>query len=123
MTFAGGRRESQRALVAARIANIPQGGDRKSDDYQTANLQFDSVIRAEAADLLNVSERSVNAAKKVLDGGAPALVAAVEHGGIAVSAAAEIATLPKKDPPDEGRTGRYLIRGWESQVIRFSLHD
>jgi len=51
----------QRAMVAANISNLPHGGDRKAD--QTANLQLDT--RAEAASKLNVSERSVNTAKKV----------------------------------------------------------
>ena len=49
--------ESQRSMVAARLANLEHGGDRKSDN-QTANLQHD-VSRKEAAEKLNVSERSV----------------------------------------------------------------
>jgi hypothetical protein len=82
--------ESQRAMVAARIANIRQGGDRKSENYQTANLQFDSATRAEAAELLNVSERAVNTAKKVLTDGTEELIGAVEQGELAVSTAAEL---------------------------------
>jgi hypothetical protein len=53
---------SQRAAIAAEIAKLPQGGDRKSD--QAANLPFDSVTQAQAAKMLNVSERSVRAARK-----------------------------------------------------------
>lgn len=59
--------ESQRGLVAAKLANLENGGDRKSD--QTANLQSDRITRAKAAEMLNVSERTVNAAAKVKDDG------------------------------------------------------
>ena len=42
--------EGQRGMVAAKLENMKQGGDRKSD--QTANLQFDTS-RADAAQMLN----------------------------------------------------------------------
>lgn len=86
--------ESQRAAVAAKLANMTHGGDRKSD--QAANLQDDRapVTQAQAADMLNVSERSVATAKKVIEQGAPELVAAVESGAVSVSAAASVAELP-----------------------------
>lgn len=84
--------ESQRAMVAAKLATMQHGGDRKSD--QDANLHLDRVSRTEAADLLQVSPRSVANARVVYTDGAPELVAAVERGDVAVSAAAEVATLP-----------------------------
>lgn len=83
--------ESQRGMVAAKLANIENGGDRFTE--QSANLQSGSTSRAEAAELLNVSERTVNTAKKVEQRGAPELVDAVEQGQVSVSAAADIATL------------------------------
>ena len=55
------------------------------------------VTVAEAAALLNVSERSVKSARKVHDQGAPELVAALDQGKVAVSTAADIATLPKAE--------------------------
>lgn len=95
--------ESQRAMVAAKIANLTRGGDRKSDD-QTANLRFDPlppppVTQRAAADMLNVSERAVSDAKRVQRDGIPELAEAVERDEIAVSRAAEIA----KAPPEEQR--------------------
>jgi hypothetical protein len=51
---------SQRAMVAEQLATLQHGGDRKSD--QAANLPVDT--QATAAELLNVSERSVRAARK-----------------------------------------------------------
>ena len=88
--------ESQRAMVVASLANISRGGDRKSD--QTANLQFEAhvpqITTAEAAKLLNVSERLAHSARKVRSDGAPELQQAVEQGRVSVSAAADVATLP-----------------------------
>jgi DNA-binding transcriptional regulator YdaS (Cro superfamily) len=69
------------------------GGDRRSE--QAANLPVPT--QAEAAERLNVSERSVRDAVKVRDHGAPELVAAVERGDVPVSRAAKIADLPREE--------------------------
>lgn len=89
--------EGQRGMVAAKLANLGHGGDRRSD--QEANLPLETapapVSVAQAAELLNVSERTVKTARAVQRDGAPELVAAVERGEVSVSAAADVATLPK----------------------------
>jgi hypothetical protein len=72
--------ESQRAIVAAKIAKLPKGANQHT---APANLPTQS----RAAELLNVSERSVRAARSVIDHGAPELVHAVEQGRVSVSAA------------------------------------
>lgn len=91
--------ESQRSMVAAKLAKLPPHRPAESN---SANLRTSS-----AAEMLNVSERSVETARKVERTGAPELVSAVEHGEVSVSAAADIAALPvteqlailaKKDP-------------------------
>ena len=76
----------------------------RTDLQPSANLQ--KVSRAEAAELLNVSERTVNAASKVKDEGAPELIAAVEAGLASVSAAAEVATTF----PDNRQSANIPIR-------------
>lgn len=81
--------ESQRAMVAKRLETHSHGGNRRSD--QDANLHVD---RERAAETLNVSTRTVANAAKVIDRGAPDLVAAVDAGTVSVSAAAEVAKLP-----------------------------
>ena len=93
--------ESQRAAVAARVANIQHGGDRRSD--QAADLPL--VSQAEAARLLKVSERTVRSAKKVLDHGTPELIEAVERGEMSVSRAADlaVAAAPRQAAPDRKR--------------------
>jgi len=85
--------ESQRAMVAANIANMEQG--ERTDLEPSANLQ--KVSQSDAAQMLNVSTRSVAAASKVKDEGAPELIAAVESGKVSVSAAADIATRTQEE--------------------------
>lgn len=94
--------ESQRASVAAKLANMRHGGDRTVRDDQEANLPLDTataapVTNAAAAAMLNVSERSVRSARKVHEKGSPELVAAVDAGEVSVSAAADVAELPRAD--------------------------
>lgn len=74
--------ESQRALASSRIATLQKGANQ--------HAQICAPSQSEAADLLNVSRRSVQHASKVLDEGTPELVKAVERGQIAVSKAAEL---------------------------------
>ncbi len=95
--------ESQRSMVAGKLANMPS--HRPSKD---ANLHPYSaaVSKADAARLLNVSPRSVASARKVLKDGVPELIDLVESGGSSVSAAAEaVASLS----PEEQRAAA-LIR-------------
>lgn len=96
--------ESQRAAVAAKLANLAHGGDRKSN--QAANLPVDSVSQAKAAEMLNVSERTVRAAAKVIHEGDESLVKAVERGDVAVSSAAKVAQLPKEEQREIVEQGR-----------------
>ena len=81
--------ESQRAMIAARLANMAEG-------RPTENRSIDLVSQSEAADMLNVSVPSTKRARAVQANGAPELVEAVERGDVAVSAAAQVATLPQE---------------------------
>jgi hypothetical protein len=87
--------ESQRAMVAARVSEWSSaGGDRRSAD-QAANLP-NGPTQAEAAQKLNVSERSVRNARKVVEHGTSALKKSVERGEMPVSTAAKLAEAPAK---------------------------
>lgn len=79
--------ERERAMVASRLANMPQGA-------RTDIAPIGAMSDAAAAKMLNVSERSVERAKAVRRDGAPTLVVAVETGDVSLSAAAEVAKLP-----------------------------
>lgn len=82
--------ESQRAMVAAKIATMQKGGDRRSN--QTANLQS-GPTQAQAAEMLNVSERSVATAKSVQKKGEPEVAAAVEAGAMTLNEASKVVQL------------------------------
>jgi len=96
--------ESQRALVAARIANLGEG----RPDKTTA---IAAVSQSDASDLLNVSVDSLQRAKRVLDDGATELVQAVERGDVAVSTAAVVSELPKAEQ-------RQIIARGESEILK-----
>jgi N6-adenosine-specific RNA methylase IME4 len=76
--------ESQRAMVAAKLATFEHGGDRSKSP-------IGDLSQGRVAALLNVGKRSVERAADVREHGAPELVQAVERGNVSVSAAATIA--------------------------------
>lgn len=82
--------EGQRSSIAARLAAKPLG----SNQHSSEGAQICAPSQAEAAGLLNVSRRSVQSAAAVHAQGVPELVAAVDSGTIAVSAAAKLAERP-----------------------------
>ncbi len=82
--------ESQRAMVASKIATVKNGGDRRSD--QKANLPTETT-NAKAAELLSVSERSVKTAKHILSKGEPEVAAAVESGSMSLNEASKVVQL------------------------------
>lgn len=100
--------ESQRAMVAGRLAKLRRGRpsewNRNRDD-KPANLpELSDVKQEEAAGLLHVSERSVRTARRVLDKAAPEVIAAVDRGEVAVSAAADLAERPEDEQLEILRT-------------------
>ena len=83
--------ESQRAMVAARLATLPDGGAI----YAKSGAQICAPSQPEAAARLQVSRRSVQYARLVLDSGTPELIAAVDQGLVTVSHAVKVAKTPK----------------------------
>jgi ParB-like chromosome segregation protein Spo0J len=77
-------KESQRALIAARIANMRQGA---RTDLSPIGETF--ISQADAAKMLNVGKRSVERAHKVMQEGTQELIKSVKQGEISVSAAVE----------------------------------
>jgi hypothetical protein len=76
--------ESQRAMVAAKLADLPVGANQ-----YTAGTPIGA-----GAQLFNVSKRSIDRAREVLRTGNPELVEAVESGKLRVSAAAKRGHAP-----------------------------
>jgi hypothetical protein len=83
--------ESQRALVAADVANMRQG--ERTDLEPSANLP--KVSQAKASTLFNISARTVGDAKRVKAEAQPEVVKAVRDGHLAVSAAVKLAQEPE----------------------------
>jgi hypothetical protein len=74
-------------MVMARIATLRQG---RPETGKFAGIPTQS----EAAQMLNVSERTGRSARTVLESGTSELVRAVDSGTVSVFAAAEVARLP-----------------------------
>jgi len=97
--------ESQRASVAAKLANMRPGDNQHSAPANLPDLPGLSlserakaqppVSQADAARMLNVSERSVRSAQRVQESAPPEVVRAVEEGRISVSLAEKVADLPE----------------------------
>ena len=79
--------ESQRAMIAARLANLDEGRPSKT-------TAIAGVSQGEAAELCNVSVNSIGRAKKVLNSAIPEIVAAVDSGQVTVNTAASLAQQP-----------------------------
>jgi N6-adenosine-specific RNA methylase IME4 len=93
--------ESQRAMVAAKLATL-----RCGDNQHTEGLPI-----GRSSELLNVGERSVARAREVLDKGAPELATAVERGQVSVSAAADIASVSQEQQ-------REIVACGEREILR-----
>ena len=101
--------ESQRALIATRLATLARGqhqaagenaersGPSEAEMRKFADLD-PAMTQAAAAAALNISKRSVQFARVVLDHGDPELIKKVEQGLLSVSAAARKAKPPKPRP-------------------------
>lgn len=102
--------ESQRAMVAADLANMPNGGtgaNQHNDGSRSANLQS-SVSQSKAAEILQVSPRSVATAAMVNRETPQEVSDAVKSGSMSLNLASQVAELPADDqaivasaPPEE----------------------
>ncbi len=91
--------ESQRAMVAARLAKLLVAKRKAPDADRGADLLTGKFkkTRDEAAAMVNISPRMVIYASKVIKDGCPQLIAAVESGALALTPAAVLAKLPQEE--------------------------
>jgi len=110
---------SQRSIVAAELAKLMAeesavSGRAEGDDGRVANLPAASGrLRDRAAQLTNVSPRSVGSGTKVLDQGVCELAEMVRRDEVAVSAAAAVAELPQEQQ-------RHVVAGGPAAVREVS---
>jgi hypothetical protein len=90
---------SQRAMIAAELANMRRGRPTEKTGTGAGLLSKpheNKVSQSEAAQAMDVSERSVRSAAKVKDK-APELAERVKEGDLDVTTAAKVAKLPAKE--------------------------
>jgi len=119
--------EGQRANMAATEANMRPGDNKHSTNR--ANLphlpgedQPQSVTVAKAAEMLNVSERSVASARKVRGAGAPEPVAALDGGDMAAASAGPVWPLWESSRPPPHRPSPHA-RGVSPRLAPLRLPD
>ena len=113
---------SQRAFIAASIADLSAGGDRKSEDFKGQKCTL-----KEAAERLKVSERTVKNAKAVIASGDDELIESVKAGDMKVGTAVEIIKdrQPKEKPTQriEEAKPRHAGEHTESEVFAIGKAD
>jgi hypothetical protein len=84
--------ESQRAMHAAEIANLPLGANQHGEGRTIVPPSL-GISNQDAADLLNISTGSVKRGRRIRRDGAPELVQAVEAGEVTLHAALGLVDL------------------------------
>jgi hypothetical protein len=84
--------ESQLGMVAGKIADMQLGDNQKEREGGPSGLPKKTI--AEAAEMTNVSERTVKRAKRVINSGIPELQDMVTSGDVNVSVAEKVSSLP-----------------------------
>lgn len=103
--------ESQRAMVAAKLAKLKRGDvktQRESSDGQICPPSIE-----QAASMLNVSSGSVKSAKQVLEHGSKEIIEAVEQGQLPVSFTAKVVA----EEPDK-RTQTQLLKSGGKAALK-----
>jgi ParB-like chromosome segregation protein Spo0J len=100
--------ESQRAMVAAKLATLKRGANQHSKE----GAQICAPSMEQAADMLSVGKRSVTNAKQVLESGSKEMIEAVEQGNLAVSFAANVVA----EEPDKKTQTKLLKSGGKTAL-------
>lgn len=118
--------ESQRGMVAARLATLRLGDNRDASRGKGASIDA-PLSQVEAAKRLNVSRPTVQRARKVMKAGVPDLVRAVDDGAVTLNAALEVAALPPREQVEaldamRAAPSRAEAAAQRRRVVR-ALHD
>ncbi len=80
--------ESQRGMIASKLATRPQGERNRDEQKADGSIELSAMRIDEAAELMNVSPATVKRAKQVRRNATPEVIAKVEAGEMSVTAAA-----------------------------------
>jgi len=106
--------ESQRAMVASRLATLGKGKKQN-----TAH----AVTQAQASMMLNVSIDSIQRARSVESSGIPELVQAVHAGALDVTNASTIASLASQEQEDVMQLGDKEILARAKQIRKQAMQE
>ncbi len=109
--------ESQRAMVAASLETLEHG--QRADLARDANLHVSPVTREQAADMLQVSPRSVATAAKIERESPTPVAEAVRAGVMSLNLAAKVAELPEAEQEIVAAAPVEQMR----EVARESVHN
>lgn len=112
--------ESQRAMIAARLATLRHGSNqyRKEDasiDASSPTPVSERTAQTEAAKLLNVSRPSVQRARVVLEKGTKEEIKSVEEGAAAVSSVAKTIKAKQAPPVPAGPLNVAHIKNYQGR--------
>lgn len=115
--------QAMRAMATVKLATLQPGRPsewKKNPEHVPDSSHVEPLTQAEAAELLQVSDRSVRMARTVSEHGAPELADAVQRGEVALRPAAELSQLPVSEQleilqgtpaRDVGRVARERVKG------------
>lgn len=102
--------EAQRAMVAAKLAGLQKGANQ--------HTQICAPSQSGAAEMLNVSQRSVSSAKKIIEDAPQEVAQAVERGEMSVNLAVQVAALPEEDKAEVAAAAPEQIKEVAQEVVK-----
>jgi hypothetical protein len=111
---------SQRAMVAAGLANMKQGSGPYMVDEKGASAPF--ISQSDAAEMMNVSRESVKRTKRVLASGDEDLIDDVRAGEVSVTGAAKkVRPAPPRRSHRRWRWPKHCLANIQGQAISVAL--
>lgn len=101
--------ETQRGMIAAKIATLNLGQHKSESPKGDSDSKGPQLSQPDAANILNISERTVSRAKKVQKDAIPEIREMVEKGELRVLPAAEVAALPVEEQQTMAELGPEAI--------------
>ena len=102
--------EAQRAMVAAKLAGLGKGANQ--------HTQICVPSQSDAAEMLNVSTRSVTSAKKIIEDAPAEIAKAVESGYMSVNLATQVASLPEEEKAEIAAAPIEHIKEVAQEVVK-----